>query len=257
MIYLDCTSYKLSLGCDKKSGKNNEEETALSIGSLTVAPRKSLVGHVEDELRSALIEGRLEPGTRLVTKELADTLGMSITPVREALVRFAASGVLTAEPAQSFRVPVMSADRYSEIAEIRKAVEGLAAAKAAVRITAGEIEEMERLLTRYMAAKAAGDPHAALKINKEFRFVLYAAAGMPTLLGVIETLWLKTGPGFNYLYPEARRAVNEHHNYDDLLAALRSRSPEGARAAIERAIEDGAKRVLEAIALRRGSSNAA
>ncbi len=229
----------------------------MSISSFAAAPRKSLVGYVEDELRSALIEGRLEPGTRLVTKELADALGMSITPVREALVRFAASGILTAEPAQSFRVPAVSAAQYGEIAEVRKAVEGLAAAKAAVRITAAEIAEMEQLLARYMTAKTTGEPHAALKINKEFRFVLYAAADMPTLLGVIETLWLKTGPGFNYLYPESRRSVNEHHNYDDLLAALRSRSPERARAAIQHAIDDGAKRVLEAITLRTGSSSAA
>lgn len=229
----------------------------MSISSFAAAPRKSLVGYVEDELRGALIEGRLEPGTRLVTKELADTLGMSITPVREALVRFAASGVLTAEPAQSFRVPVMTAAQYSEIAEIRKAVEGLAAANAAVRITAAEIAEMEHLLARYLAAKANGEPHAALKINKQFRFVLYAAAGMPTLLSVIETLWLKNGPGFNYLYPEDRNTLGEHHNYDDLLAALRSHSPERARSAIEHAIEDGAKRVLEAIALRERSAASA
>lgn len=229
----------------------------MSIPSFTAAPRKSLVAYVEDELRSALIEGRLEPGTRLVTKELADSLGMSITPVREALVRFAASGVLTAEPAQSFRVPTLDAAQYSEIAEVRKAVEGLAAAKAAARIDPAGIAEMEALLEKYLAAKAAGDHHAALKINKDFRFVLYAAAAMPTLLAVIETLWLKAGPGFNYLYPEERRSRSEHHNYEDLLEALRRRSPEGARAAIEHAIDDGAERVLEAIALREGSSSAA
>jgi GntR family colanic acid and biofilm gene transcriptional regulator len=215
------------------------------------------VAYVEDELRGALIEGRLEPGMRLVTKELADTLGMSITPVREALVRFAASGVLTAEPAQSFRVPTLNGAQYSEISEVRKAVEGLAAAKAAARITASQIAEMEVLLAQYLVAKSAGDPHAALKINKEFRFVLYAAAGMPTLLGVIETLWLKAGPGFNYMYPEERQPLAEHHNYEDLLAALRSRSADGARIAIEHAINDGAKRVLEAIALREGASSAA
>lgn len=228
----------------------------MSIGSLGAVPRKSLVGYVEEELRNALIEGRLEPGTRLVTKELADTLGMSITPVREALVRFAASGILTAEPAQSFRVPNLNAAQYSELSEVRKAVEGLASAKAAARITAGEIAAMEVLLAQYLAAKSSGDPHVALKINKEFRFVLYNAANMPTLLGVIETLWLKAGPGFNYLYPEERRALTAHHNYNVLLAALRSRTADTARAAIEHAIDDGAKRVLEAIAERDRSSAA-
>ena len=79
---------------------------------------------------------------------------------------------------------------------------------------------------------------------------------MPTLLGVIEMLWLKAGPGFNYLYDGEKRTVTEHANYEDLLAALRSRDQDGARKAIEHAIDDGAKRVVEAIA-RRGEATGA
>jgi GntR family colanic acid and biofilm gene transcriptional regulator len=202
---------------------------------------------VEDEIRAALIEGRLEPGTRLVTKDLADSLGMSITPVREALVRFAASGVLTAEPAASFRVPTMTVAQYSEISEIRKAVEGLAAFNAATQISAQEITSMQALLKEYLTAKAEKDHHLALTLNKKFRFVLYSAARMPTLLGVIETLWLKAGPGFNYLYPEVRSVPSDHHNYDDLMLALKGKHAEAARVAIEHAIDDGARIVLEAL----------
>ncbi|WP_210245885.1 FCD domain-containing protein [Rhizobium straminoryzae] len=222
----------------------------MSTALFNAAPRKSLVTHVEEEIRAALIEGRLEPGTRLVTKDLAESLGMSITPVREALVRFAASGVLTAEPAQSFRVPTMTVAQYSEISEIRKSVEGLAAFKAATQIGAQDIGQMQALLKKYLSAKADKDQHLALTLNKEFRFVLYAAARMPTLLGVIEMLWLKAGPGFNYLYPEAQSASNEHHNYDDLMHALQKGQAEEARAAIEHAIEDGARIVLEALGRR-------
>lgn len=236
--------------------ESGERGPGSALGPMGLAPRRSLVAHVEDVLRQALIEGRLEPGTRLVTRELADSLGMSITPVREALVRFVASGVLTAEPSQSFRVPTLDGAQYGEIAEVRKAVEGLAAAHAAIRISASGIEQMVELLARYLAAKSSDDPHLALTLNKEFRFVLYAAANMPTLLGVIEMLWLKAGPGFNYLYDGEKRTVTEHANYEDLLAALRSRDQDGARKAIEHAIDDGAKRVVEAIA-RRGEATGA
>ena len=226
-----------------------------ALGPLTAAPRKSLVGHVEEVLRQALIEGRLQPGTRLVTRELANTLGMSITPVREALVRFAASGVLTAEPSQSFRVPRLTGEQYSEIAEVRKSVEGLAAAKAAGRISAGDIAQMESLLAQYLAARSAADSHLALRLNKEFRFVLYKAANMPTLLGLIEMLWLMAGPGFNYLFVGEHPAMTEHTNYDDLLKALQAGQPQGAQIAIERAIDDGAERVLHAIAERDGDKS--
>jgi GntR family transcriptional regulator, colanic acid and biofilm gene transcriptional regulator len=213
----------------------------------TAAPRRSLVTHVEEEIRAALIEGRLKPGTRLVTKELADSLGMSITPVREALIRFAASGVLTAEPAQSFRVPTVTQAQYSEISEIRKSVEGLAASKAALQISAEEIAKMEALLVRYRGARIAGDQHLALMLNKEFRFVLYSVARMPTLLGVIELLWLRAGPGFNYLYSDNSFDFTHHHNYDDLLVALRNRDGEAAGAAIGRAIDDGVRIVTAAL----------
>ncbi|MCE7029329.1 FCD domain-containing protein [Jiella avicenniae] len=234
-----------------------KKEAAGALGPITVAPRKSLVTHVEEALRQALIEGRLQPGARLVTRELAESLGTSITPVREALVRFAASGVLTAEPSQSFRVPRLTGEQYSEIAEVRKSVEGLAASKAAERIAADDIELMTTLLEQYLAARSADDSHLALRLNKEFRFVLYRAANMPTLLGLIEMLWLMAGPGFNYLFVGERPPPIEHRNYDDLLNALRSRQPLEASIAIHRAIDDGAARVLDAIAKRDGSNSPA
>lgn len=210
----------------------------------SVAPRQSLVSHVERELRVALIEGRLEPGRRLVTKDLAATLGMSITPVREALVRMAAAGVLTAEPSQAFRVPILTAEQYAELIEIRLAVEGLAAAKAAPRIGTAALARMASLLDDYLLAKTSGDPHRALAVNKAFRFVLYESAAMPALLSVIETLWLRAGPGFHYAYPQEERVFVEHRNYQELLAALHLGSAGRARRAIEAAIRDGAAQVI-------------
>ena len=224
----------------------------MSVKRFEAAPRTSLVSHVETQLRDALIEGRLEPGTRLVTKELADSLGMSITPVREALVRFAASGVLTAEPASSFRVPYMTVERYEELLKIRKLVEGLAAETAAARISDAEIGALENRLNAYLDAKRSRDSHLALKENKAFRFLVYSAADMPTLLEVIETLWLRAGPGFNYLYPEVEEEQNraEHANYSRLIRALRDRDSAAARDAIEHAIDDGAAKVIAALKAR-------
>lgn len=231
-----------------RNARNIPDGECVRVRQLNAAPRKSLVDHVETELRAALIEGRLEPGTRLVTKELATSLGVSITPVREALVRFAASGILTAEPAQSFRVPRLTVERHEELVVIRKAVEGLAAEHATRRITDADINRLEVLLEKYLDAKNSRDHHRALVKNRAFRFALYQAADMPTLMQVIENLWLRTGPGFNYLYPEDDAFQSRHENYDTLLTALRNRSAEGARAAIEQAIDDGAKRVTEALA---------
>ncbi|WP_024562282.1 GntR family transcriptional regulator, partial [Franconibacter helveticus] len=69
---------------------------------LEKAQRMSLTMQVEVKLKNALIVGSLRPGARLVTKEIADQLGTSITPVREALLRLVSCGALNATPAQAF-----------------------------------------------------------------------------------------------------------------------------------------------------------
>lgn len=98
---------------------------------LEKAQRMSLTMQVEGRLKSALIVGTLKPGARLVTKEIAEQLGTSITPVREALLRLVSSGALDATPAQAFLVPEISLGRYHEITTIRKNLEGMAVEQAA------------------------------------------------------------------------------------------------------------------------------
>lgn len=215
--------------------------------TFSAPPRMSLTALVESQLKDALIEGRLEPGTRLVTKDLAITLGMSITPVREALVRFAASGVLTAEPASSFRVPMMTAASFKELCAIRKRVESLAAETAAQKMTSSDIDQLEARVMAYIEAKHISDQHEALKENKALRFSVYSGADMPILLQTIETLWLRAGPGFNYLFPDPSASRTEHANYEALIAALRIRDSDAAGLAICHAIDDGAERVSAAL----------
>lgn len=235
--------------------RKEAEEIYPMSKSFIAPPRTSLVSHVESQLRDALVEGRLEPGTRLVTKELADSLGMSITPVREALVRFAASGVLTAEPASSFRVPLLTVERYRELAAIRKRVESLAAETAAIRITAVEVDALERRVTAYIEAKHTEDHHDALKENKALRFAIYEAAQMPTLLHIIETLWMRAGPGFNYLFPDPTAVgTTDHANYQALIVALRAHDAAAAGEAICQAIDDGADQVIKALRAREAAA---
>ena len=211
---------------------------------LPQAPKGGLAGFVERALQRDLLEGHLRPGTRLVTRELAEQLGTSPTPVREALLKLVAAGALDIGPAQSFRVPRVTGDRYLEISEIRRALEGLAAARATERITPRQIAELRQTKERFIAAKNARDVAAALRHNYAFRFGLYESAGMPTLLDMIERLWLQIGPTLNYLYPQAAPAGAEPHNYDRLLAALEQRDQDGVRAAIDRAIDAGTQILL-------------
>lgn len=206
---------------------------------LEKAQRMSLTMQVEGRLKSALIVGTLKPGARLVTKEIAEQLGTSITPVREALLRLVSSGALDATPAQAFLVPEISLGRYHEITTIRKNLEGMAVEQAARYMDKTKLARLQQLCDAFLEAKHVS-VEAALQANREFRFQLFEYAEMPTLTVLIEQLWVRIGPCFNYLYPQSEEMTQGHHNYDDLLEALAEKDEKRSVKAIHKAIDDGA-----------------
>ncbi|MCS2160463.1 GntR family transcriptional regulator [Scandinavium sp. H11S7] len=204
------------------------------------AQRMSLTMQVEVNLKSALIIGALKPGARLVTRDLAEQLGTSITPVREALLRLVSSGALQATPAQAFLVPEVSLQRYNEINQIRKKLESMAASTAASLMTEEKLRDLRNHVNAFDDAKAQGDMEGALQSNCRFRFHLYDYAEMPTLTALIEQLWVRIGPCFNFLHPLSCEIFKQDRYYDDLLSALEKRDQVESGAAICRAIDQGA-----------------
>ncbi len=204
---------------------------------LDKAQRLSLTVQVESRLKSALILGMLKPGARLVTKEIAQQLGTSITPVREALLRLVASSALDVTPAQAFLVPAISECHYQEISIIRKSLEGMAVQRATRKINKAGLMRLEQLKESFLSARKVS-VEAALKANRDFYFQLFHYAEMPTLMELIEQLWVRIGPSFNYLYPRFDEVSNMTHNYDSLIEALTERDEAGSIAAIHKSITD-------------------
>ena len=172
----------------------------------TMAPKPpadtSLRSQVYDSLRDALTAGRFTPGQKLSFRFIAGTLGVSLTPVREAIRRLVAEGAFEMRPNRSVRVPLMTRDKILELRDIRLAVEGLATEKAALLTTREQAANLRRIAAELMAVRTRGDTVADRQKIREFHFTLYAIANQPTLLRVIEGLWLQTGPYMNLLYPD-------------------------------------------------------
>jgi DNA-binding GntR family transcriptional regulator len=162
----------------------------------------SLRSQVYGSLREALTAGRFAPGQKLSFRFIAGTLGVSLTPVREAIRRLVAEGALEMRPNRSVRVPLMTRDKLLELRDIRLSLEGLAAEKAASRATAADIARLRRIATELLAVRGRGDMQADRQKIREFHFALYALAAQPTLLQMIEGMWLRTGPYLNLLYPD-------------------------------------------------------
>lgn len=202
------------------------------------AQRISLTQQIENNIKNALVVGALKPGARLVTREIAVNQGISITPVREALLRLVSSGALQAAPAQAFMVPVLTNSGYLEINQIRKNLEGMATAAAAINITTEIMCELNRLSDAFHEAKAAGDVTLMLQTNYQFRFKIYDYAEMPTLVTMIEQLWVRAGPSLHYLYLNSVEPFQHQNVYASLLNALEKRDSSASYSAISQIIDE-------------------
>jgi DNA-binding GntR family transcriptional regulator len=203
----------------------------------------SLRSQVYDSLRDALTAGRFMPGQKLSFRFIAGTLGVSMTPVREAVRRLVAEGAFEMRPNRSVRVPLMTRDKVLELRDIRMAVEGLATEKAAAIASREQVAGLRRIANELVVARRRGDHELDRQKIREFHFGLYAIAGQPTLLRVIEGLWLQTGPYMNLLYPDFIASPRGPERRLRILKALQAHDAADARREIEADIHDALSHV--------------
>ncbi|RKK02990.1 FCD domain-containing protein [Pseudoroseomonas wenyumeiae] len=212
--------------------------------SLPVLARTSLNDRVYETLRAALLEGRLRPHQRLKIRDLASTMGVSETPVREAVMQLVRERALTLQTSRSLTVPRLSTSQYLELRQIRLELEGLAAAHAAERISARDITALAKLHERLLKAEETGQAAEAVRSNWHFHARLYEAAAMPELFHLIQGLWLRNGPLLTYLYPHAAPTYPGRHRHLDVLDALRARDGARVRAAVQADMIEGGAGLL-------------
>ncbi|GEP58741.1 GntR family transcriptional regulator [Reyranella soli] len=205
----------------------------------------SLRTQVYDSLRQALTTGRFAPGQKLTFRFIAGALGVSLTPVREALGRLVAEGAFEMQPNRSVRVPLMTRARIEELRDIRKSLEGLATAKAAMVADKRQIAELRRIALAIATARSHGDDATDRQHVREFHFSLYGIAGQPILLRVIEGLWLQTGPYMNLLYPDFINRPHGPQTRARIIRAMQARDAVAARREIENDIDRALSYIAE------------
>ena len=221
-----------------------------------ISPRGSLspqtyLDQVVSEFRERLMVGELNPGHRFSLRGEADSLGVSITPVRQAVSRLEAEGALEVLPKRLTRIPNMTLKHYRELTQIRIALEGFAVLRAVEAMTAhdlGAICEAEEAFRRECLVTTP-DLLASRRQNKLLHFLVYRASAMPMLVTLIENLWMRTGPTHGRRIeadPDKLLASTLHACMDlhrQLVAALRDGDAERARAALVSDIQIGAQRI--------------
>ena len=185
-------------------------------------------------LRQWVTVGRFLPGERLKIRAMADELGMGLMPVRATLQRLAAEGALVNIPNAGVAVPFLSRAEFDDVLDMRLLLEGEAAERGALRLGVSDKQALALLSEQMEAALKASDAKSYLAANEEFHLILYRAAGSPTLLALIETVWLKVGPLSNKLFEhaDALHVLNDAHA--DVLQAIQRRDSAAVRRGIER-----------------------
>jgi len=210
--------------------------------------KRTIAERVYDQLRRAILTGELAPGERLDQAGLAQRFGASLVPVREALARLQADGLVRIVPHRGAFVQSMSPDTLMEVYAMRELLEEDAARLAAPHLSDDDLAELQRLVDAMADATLSEDYGALFEFNREFHFTIYRAARRPNLLQIIEQLW-NHGDHYRRSYtqvPErARQALEEHRV---ILAACRRRDPDALGLMIRHHVHQTTVGLLEHIA---------
>lgn len=204
---------------------------------VTPLTRQTLSGDVYKQLSDLLMSGRVMPGEQLSLRTIAKSLGVSVMPVREAVHRLLSEKALVLLPNRILRVPTMTVSQFREITAIRVNLEGLATARAAALVDEAGLREIVEAHERFSREILQQQPNESrlIALNKELHFAIYRKAGMPMLLEMIESLWLRIGPILNYDFRSGSARVTEHvsaDHHEQILAALKKKDAAAASVAL-------------------------
>ncbi len=193
------------------------------------------------ELKTALMEAKFEPGTRLSLRNLAAMFGVSVVPVRAALLRLMAEKAIeqSAKTTGHFNVPQLTMDEFDEIVQLRSLLEGFAAEQAAALISQSTVKSLLKMAERLQIAADKKDAKEYLRLNRDFKFEVIEAAEGPVLMQLIESLWVRMGP-IMHLYAKELKQNQNVDNYFEIAEALENRDGETARNAMAEDVKLGA-----------------
>lgn len=214
-----------------------EKADLLGVGLVSIE-KLTLQDQIYEELRLALMRGSFSPGDLLTIRSLAQVMGTSIVPVRDALQRLVAERALEILPNRSACVPVMSLKDFNELLDIRLALEGQAVELSAAVVTPQDIDRLLALNADFKLAIGGKDTDLILRANMDLHFAMYRICGRELLFGLIKGLWVRVGPLLRSPFRVMDRTPELYEpsvqNHEVIIAALREKDAPAAREALMR-----------------------
>lgn len=191
--------------------------------NLKLEDRDTLPLKVANVIRKAILQGEIEPGERLIQEDLANVLGVSRMPVREALRKLEIEGLIELVPHKGAIVKPLNMGDVEEIYQLRATLESMAVKRSVGEMTEDEIKKLEFLSS---AMKATDDPEEFVETNIEFHRLLMKHCKWDRLLSFIETLWNGFPQQTPHMLPNQVYLSNKEH--DEILNAVKEKQSEKA-----------------------------
>lgn len=160
-------------------------DTKFNINTNEYLPLRDVVFNT---LRDAILTGKLVPGERLMENQLADKLGVSRTPVREALRMLELENLVELVPRKGAQVLDMSEKDIINILEVRSALEGLATAQACKKMTKEDLQQLKNMEVDFEKAVAENDVEHFVDIDEDFHDLIFAATENDKLISIFRNL---------------------------------------------------------------------
>lgn len=188
---------------------------------------------VYEELKMQILTGAIIPGTRMMEVELAKEIGVSRTPIREAIRKLEKEGLVTIEPRRGAYASQISTEDMIDILEVRQDMEGLAAFFAASRMTPEQLQNLKEVSELYNEAVKAGEMEEMIKHDTRFHRIIVESCNNKILVKMIEQLQ-ELVLRFRYIYyDDFKRAENMPDEHYEILHAIETGDADAARYAAD------------------------
>ncbi len=190
--------------------------------------RGSSAQRVEAALMEDIAAGALQPGERLEETGLAERFGVSRTPVREALSRMTAQGILVARDKRGVQVAEYSREQLAQIFEAMYEIEAVCARLASQRLSLLARAEIETAQARCMKVAEAGDFAEYLRANEAFHLAIYKATGNPYIAELAADFRRRTGPFRAKKFASPEDLIESAKSHEELLSSIFSEDSQTA-----------------------------
>jgi DNA-binding GntR family transcriptional regulator len=225
----------------RKAELKNLDTSSLQV----LQERKSLGEHVFDSLKQAIIRGNFSEGDWLVESHIAETLGISRTPVREAIHKLEREGFIEQQPRGGFTVLGLNKVDIEETFGIRSVLEGYAARLAAIKHSEEELAPLEEKIEEFQKCLDANRMNDLSEINTDFHDLLYALSKSPKLIHMINVLREQIYRYRLMILRKTKMATMSNEDHKLMLTYIRKRDADGVEQLVRDHILRGQEVVLK------------